>query len=85
MSKLLAYRASAGSGKTFTLTKEFLLMLFKDEMSFRHILAITFTNKASTEMKSRIISQDFAGSNGQGEGYRKLISYVLVCVLEVFS
>lgn len=51
------YNASAGSGKTFTLVKEYLKILFKasKEDYYKHILAITFTNKAVGEMKERII------------------------------
>ena len=51
------YDASAGSGKTFTLVKEYLKVLFKSNKKepFRYILAITFTNKAVGEMKERII------------------------------
>jgi len=51
------YNASAGSGKTYTLVKEYLKLLFKSEKRepFKHILAITFTNKAVAEMKERII------------------------------
>jgi len=51
------YNASAGSGKTFTLVKEYLKILFKSNKKeeFKHILAITFTNKAVAEMKERII------------------------------
>lgn len=54
---LTVYRASAGSGKTFRLTGEYIRLLFKDEHNNRHrsILAVTFTNKATGEMKSRII------------------------------
>lgn len=54
---LTVYRASAGSGKTFRLTGEYIRLLFKDAHSNRHrsILAVTFTNKATEEMKSRII------------------------------
>ncbi|MDT0647369.1 UvrD-helicase domain-containing protein [Zunongwangia sp. F260] len=50
------YNASAGSGKTFTLVKEYLLLLFnsKRKEEYQNILAITFTNKAVDEMKSRI-------------------------------
>lgn len=53
------YRASAGSGKTFTLTKDYLKLLFADGdiHSYRHILAVTFTNKATEEMKNRIIEE----------------------------
>ncbi|TWO33812.1 AAA family ATPase [Seonamhaeicola sediminis] len=51
------YNASAGSGKTFTIVKEYLKILLKSEnpLKFKHILAITFTNKAVAEMKARII------------------------------
>ncbi|MEX1189824.1 MAG: UvrD-helicase domain-containing protein, partial [Bacteroidia bacterium] len=56
--KFLVYRASAGSGKTYTLVKEYLKMALKeknDPSAFRRILAITFTNKAAAEMKERVI------------------------------
>jgi ATP-dependent exoDNAse (exonuclease V) beta subunit len=51
------YNASAGSGKTYTLVKEYLKILFKSKSTeqFKHILAITFTNKAVREMKERIL------------------------------
>jgi ATP-dependent exoDNAse (exonuclease V) beta subunit len=51
------YNASAGSGKTYTLTKEYLkiLLVATDNDTYKKILAITFTNKAVEEMKSRII------------------------------
>ncbi len=50
-------RASAGSGKTFSLTHEYLRLLFAERDNFMHILAVTFTNKATEEMKSRIIRE----------------------------
>jgi len=52
------YNASAGSGKTYTLVKEYILLLLKSDKSdsYKSILAITFTNKAVAEMKSRVIS-----------------------------
>ncbi|TGV02265.1 UvrD-helicase domain-containing protein [Flavivirga rizhaonensis] len=51
------YNASAGSGKTYTLVKEYLKILFRSNNyeHFKRILAITFTNKAVAEMKERII------------------------------
>ena len=51
------YNASAGSGKTFTLVKEYLVLLFKANRkdAYKNILAITFTNKAVEEMKTRIV------------------------------
>lgn len=58
------YNASAGSGKTFTLVKEYLKVLLTSEdiYSFQKILAITFTNKAAGEMKERVLQnlEDFA-------------------------
>ncbi len=49
------YKSSAGSGKTFTLVSEYLNLVLPEPDNFRHILAITFTNKAANEMKERII------------------------------
>ncbi|HLG04317.1 MAG TPA: UvrD-helicase domain-containing protein [Bacteroidia bacterium] len=53
------YKSSAGSGKTFTLVKEYLRLALDDTADppqrYREILAITFTNKAAAEMKERII------------------------------
>lgn len=51
------YNASAGSGKTFTLVKEYLKILFqsKNQDHFKRVLALTFTNKAVAEMKERVI------------------------------
>ncbi|TLX78239.1 Dna2/Cas4 domain-containing protein [Labilibacter sediminis] len=57
MSQLKIYRASAGSGKTYTLTKEFLFLLYKNPLNYSHTLAVTFTNKATGEMKSRILEK----------------------------
>ena len=54
---LTVYKASAGSGKTFTLTIEYIKLLIKDPLSYKQILAVTFTNKATEEMKMRILSQ----------------------------
>ncbi|MBC3787230.1 UvrD-helicase domain-containing protein [Spirosoma utsteinense] len=54
------YSSSAGSGKTYTLTKEYLklaLMPSAKDDYFRHILAVTFTNAAANEMKSRILER----------------------------
>ena len=52
-------KASAGSGKTYTLANTYIDMLLnaKDEFAYRHILAVTFTNKATAEMKSRILKE----------------------------
>ena len=58
------YRSSAGSGKTYTLVKEYLKIILVDPSKFRNILAITFTNKAAKEMKDRIL-----GNLGDLSGY----------------
>lgn len=55
--ELLIYKASAGSGKTFTLAVEYIKLLVINPCAYRHILAVTFTNKATTEMKERILQQ----------------------------
>ena len=51
------YQSSAGSGKTYTLVKEYISIILNSENpnKFRQILAITFTNKAATEMKERVL------------------------------
>jgi ATP-dependent exoDNAse (exonuclease V) beta subunit len=51
----IIYKSSAGSGKTFTLVKEYLKIVLNDKSKVRGVLAITFTNAAAAEMKSRII------------------------------
>ncbi len=55
--ELLVYKASAGAGKTFTLAVEYIKLLIQNPRAYRNILAVTFTNKATTEMKERILSQ----------------------------
>lgn len=53
--KLLKYSASAGSGKTHALTAFYLSRVLHDPGAYGRILAVTFTNAASAEMKSRIL------------------------------
>lgn len=53
--KFIVYKSSAGSGKTFTLVREYLKIVLQDPDAYRQVLAITFTNKAANEMKERII------------------------------
>ena len=54
---LHVYKASAGSGKTFQLVCEYLKLVLEKPDNYKHILAVTFTNKATAEMKSRILLQ----------------------------
>lgn len=56
--RLTIYKASAGSGKTFTLAVEYIkLLLLGGRDEYEHTLAVTFTNKATAEMKDRILEQ----------------------------
>ena len=57
MKSLTVYKASAGSGKTFALAIQYIKLLVKNPQAYRNILAVTFTNKATEEMKTRILSQ----------------------------
>ncbi|NPD86820.1 UvrD-helicase domain-containing protein [Lentimicrobium sp. L6] len=52
---LKVYKSSAGSGKTTTLTLEYLKLTLGKPEAYKHILALTFTNKAAQEMKERIL------------------------------
>ena len=73
MRKLKIIKASAGSGKTHTLTDEYLKLLFMKERAYRNILAVTFTNKATDEMKQRILEELFKGSVANARARRSLI------------
>jgi ATP-dependent helicase/nuclease subunit A len=66
-------QASAGSGKTFSLTAHYLTLLLSAETQYREILAVTFTNKATEEMKSRIMEvlKGFA----EGDPSKKINDY----------
>jgi ATP-dependent exoDNAse (exonuclease V) beta subunit len=71
------YRASAGTGKTHTLTGEYLKLLFKGKDAHRRILSVTFTNKATAEMKKRIIDELFHLADNQKSDYLALLSEVV--------
>lgn len=66
---LTIYSASAGSGKTYKLTGIYLTTLFTSRFSYRRILAVTFTNKATAEMKSRILDNLQKLAVGQNSEY----------------
>ncbi|MDR0510047.1 MAG: UvrD-helicase domain-containing protein [Rikenellaceae bacterium] len=57
MGSVKVLKASAGSGKTFTLAGEYLTEVIDNPLNYRHILAVTFTNKATEEMKRRIVGE----------------------------
>jgi len=100
MSELKIYRASAGSGKTYTLSGEFIKLLFRDPQSYKSILAVTFTNKATAEMKNRILENMFALATAPNPDYlaelmsihdkpetyiRKVAKTLLINILNDFS
>lgn len=74
----IVYKSSAGSGKTFTLVKEYLKLALVDKhnlaKAYKGILAITFTNKAASEMKWRIVKALKEISLGTNEMLNDLIS-----------
>lgn len=72
---LTVYRASAGSGKTFTLAAEYIKLLILDPKKYEEILAVTFTNKATEEMKQRIVSTLYGLANhlDDSKGYMEKI------------
>uniref|UniRef100_UPI003216FE4B UvrD-helicase domain-containing protein n=1 Tax=uncultured Draconibacterium sp. TaxID=1573823 RepID=UPI003216FE4B len=66
---LTVYKASAGSGKTFQLVIEYLKLILENPFNYKHILAVTFTNKATNEMKSRILEQLYQLATNQKSDY----------------
>jgi len=77
MSQLKVYKASAGSGKTFRLAIEYMKLALTNESNYRHILAVTFTNKATAEMKSRIIGELYHLAKGQHSVYMDVLTQEL--------
>lgn len=77
---LTVYKASAGSGKTYRLAVEYIKQLVKNPKAYEAILAVTFTNKATEEMKMRILSQLYglAKKLPSSNGYLKTICNELV-------
>ncbi len=74
----VVYKSSAGSGKTFTLVKEYLKLALADPQklsyNFKRILALTFTNKAAAEMRIRIVKALTAICEGKGSDLEKILS-----------
>lgn len=72
--RLLIYKASAGSGKTYTLTQEYMRHLLKPGASVSRILAITFTNAATADMKRKILETLAQIAEGGYPDWKKLLS-----------
>ncbi|MCU0333731.1 MAG: UvrD-helicase domain-containing protein, partial [Chitinophagaceae bacterium] len=73
------YKASAGSGKTFSLTMQYLQLALRQPANYRRILAVTFTNKATAEMKERILQvlEGLATGSSHVQQYRQLLLLAL--------
>ncbi len=94
-------KASAGAGKTHRLTGEYIKLLFSKDYAFKSILAVTFTNKATDEMKQRILEElhvlsqagaksdyldDLKKLTGKDESYvRGKAKEILISVLHDYS
>ena len=74
--KLLKYSASAGSGKTHALTSFYLSRILHDPGAYRRILAVTFTNSAAAEMKSRILRRLHTLGSEDATGQREREEFV---------
>lgn len=77
MPRLKIYRASAGSGKTFQLVREYLLIVLAEPEEYKHILGVTFTNKSTAEMKQRIVSELVRLAAGQSSGHLPVLMQAL--------
>ena len=78
----LVFKSSAGSGKTFTLVKEYLKILLKDPSNFKIILGLTFTNKAANEMKERVLQYLEELDNLDSSDISKIVKYLLPAIIE---
>ncbi len=67
--KATIYNASAGSGKTYTLAYKYVRDVIEQPLLYRNILAVTFTNKATEEMKRRILSEIHLLASGDSSKY----------------
>ncbi len=66
-------KASAGSGKTYMLAMQYIAQAMKHPDAFKSILAVTFTNKATAEMKERILNQLHALANGANDAFAQTL------------
>ncbi|MDR0766744.1 MAG: UvrD-helicase domain-containing protein [Odoribacteraceae bacterium] len=77
-STLKIYKASAGSGKTFALTMEFFKIVFAAPAEYKNVLAVTFTNKATGEMKSRVVKELHKLARGEESAYKQELAAALL-------
>ena len=65
--------ASAGSGKTYNMAYRYIRTLITNPYIYRHILAVTFTNKATDELKERIIEKLHKLATGENEEFEEML------------
>ncbi|WP_304296633.1 exodeoxyribonuclease V subunit beta [Porphyromonas gulae] len=80
--QLRIYTASAGSGKTHTLTGEYLRLALRTRGAFRYIQAVTFTNKATAEMKERILEELYSLAMGGSSPFTETMMQELALTSE---
>lgn len=85
MGKVKIVSASAGSGKTYNLTYEYIRNVIENPALYRHILAVTFTNKATEEMKERILSKINELASGRDKAFSAKIEDELGLSAEVVA
>lgn len=78
MQRVKILRASAGSGKTYRLAYEYIKNIIVKPQSYSSILAVTFTNKATEEMKSRIVAELNALSKGDSPYMAELLASTML-------
>lgn len=83
MGRIKLLKASAGSGKTYQLAYEYVRSVIEEPMQYKHILAVTFTNKATEEMKRRIIAEINDLAQGADSGYLGRLKEELLLTEEV--
>lgn len=77
--KYILIKASAGSGKTYSISSEYISFILKHPDEIKNVLAITFTNKAASEMKNRILNllKSLTGTGDENKNFKKQISSIL--------
>lgn len=78
---ITVYKASAGAGKTYTLTQDYIKLILENEEAYRHVLAVTFTNKATDEMKQRILKELYKMASDPSCAEQQRARNVLVKIL----
>lgn len=85
MKRVKILRASAGSGKTYRLAYEYVKLVVCNPRFYSHILAVTFTNKATAEMKSRILRELHSIAQGESSYMESLLRDTTMSQIEIIE